>query len=90
MELPKILYVNSISETQNGLNVFCTDFENGVKYIRADFAEMTWKDVQLLHNIIADIAIDGDECLGLTGNAFWEKLYTEALRRFNSIKEERK
>jgi hypothetical protein len=79
MEAPKEIYMPEVAAYMQGVK---HEMEDGnVKYIRADLAELDWKDIQTLSRII-----DEEEC---DWNVkVWEKqeVAEQVLRRFNEQK----
>lgn len=89
METPKEIYISveRTYEATNGevIGMVTThtekQSETDVKYVRADAAELTWGDVQMIDHYILQLV--GEERDGKTDWGDGEKFYKEVLRRFN-------
>ena len=55
--------------------------KNTIKYIRADLAELTWKDIEKIVDLYEDVYSDYS-CNGNGGSVNTAEHYHEVLRRF--------
>ena len=78
MEAPKEIYVHELSARELAdpkVELY------HVKYVRADLANLTWKDVMKIHNLCFTIPTNWSDSN--------KKFYSEVLRRFNEQREKK-